>query len=331
METQNTLRETLAEAITSVETAPVETPAVEVKSEDKPTESRDRDESGRFSAKKEEVKPETQESAPVIKAPEEKPRTRPSTWKKDYWDKFDALDPDLQGYINQRETEYKTGVSTYRAEAENARQLNEAIAPFMPALQQHNIEPTQWIRNLGNAHQTLALGSPSQKLHMFQQLARDYGVDLSGVAYSEPPQVDPNSQWLMQQVQTLSQDLNSFKFQKEQAEQTAMQNEIQQFAATAPHFEMVKETMAGLLQAGLAQDLKTAYDKAVRLSDEAWQAEQDRLSSQSTQQQIAVAQKAKANAISPKSSTPSGTAKGSEGKGLREQIAAQMDAAFARV
>ena len=161
-ETQNTLRETLAEAITATETPVVETTPIE---STETRQERVRDDAGKFANKSEE-KPVTESIAhEAVEVPKS---TRPSTWKKDYWEKFDTLDPDLQGYINQRESEYKTGVSTYRAEAEKAKQLNEAIAPFIPQLQQNNIEPTQWIRNLGNAHQTLALGSPAQKMQMSQ-------------------------------------------------------------------------------------------------------------------------------------------------------------------
>lgn len=322
-ETQNTLRETLAEAITASE-------PVEVVTRIEPTETkpeRVRDEVGKFANKAEIKEPIEPSVEPVA---EIKPN-RPSTWKKELWAKFDSSDPELQSYINQRESEYKSGVSTYKAEAERAKSLNEAIAPFIPQLQQNNIEPTQWIKNLGNAHQTLALGSPAQKMQMFQKLAQDYGVDLSGVAYQEQPQIDPNTQWLTQQVQGLSQTLNSFKDQQTQAEMGQLQSEIGKFAETAPHFEMVKADMSQLLEAGLANDLQSAYNKAIRMNDEAWGAEQDRLSQASNQVQVEAAKKAKTLAFSSKSSSPTGTAKGGTGKGLREQISASLDAFSSRV
>ena len=69
-------------------------------------------------------------------------RSRPTTWKKEYlpiWDKLTAgeqLTPEeslkLAEYSNQRESEYKKGVSTYKQEADNAKSLVEAIAPFVP-------------------------------------------------------------------------------------------------------------------------------------------------------------------------------------------------------
>ena len=329
MSEQTTLRDQLASAVDTFE---AEQPVEIVKAEpvEEPVKSeptRVRDAVGKFAAAVKEVAPVEAIAEPIEAI---KPN-RPSTWKKEYWEKYDTLDPDLQGYINQRENEYKTGVSTYRAEAEKARQLNEAIAPFLPALQQNNIEPTAWIKNLGSAHQTLALGSPSQKYEMFQRLARDYGIDLSGNGQSiEQPPADQQTQWLTQQVNALSQNWDSFQNKQQVSEQQVLQSEISTFADKNPHFETVRDTMAGLLQAGMAQDLQTAYDKAIRLNDDVWQQEQTRSTNTGIQAQVAAAAKAKTLAISPKSATPSG-GKTSDGKGLREQLRAQFDAVASRV
>lgn len=74
--------------------------------------------------------PSTHEEAKES-AEEVKPVTRPSTWKKEYvqiWDKMEAGEQiskedftKFAEYANQRESEYKKGVSTYKAEADRAR------------------------------------------------------------------------------------------------------------------------------------------------------------------------------------------------------------------
>ena len=91
-----------------------------------------------------------------------------------------------------------------------------------------------------------------------------------------------------------------------------------------PHFEVVREDMAQLLERGLAQDLESAYAKAVRMNDEVFQLEQERLLNQakkeaSKAQQVA---KAKAAAVSPKSVTPSGVVNKVDTKDRRSVIAA---------
>lgn len=268
-----------------------------------------RDEKGRFAPKADEqpVKVEaSQEAATTPPEPVVEARKPPSSWKKEYWEAYQKLDPQVAEYINQRESQFANGVSTYKQEAERARELNEAIAPFAQDLQTHGIHPAQWVRNLGAAHQTLVRGTPEQKLQVFQKLAQDYGIPLQAIQSGE---VDPVMQYvapLQQTVQELRGQLNNWQQQQQQQEQTALQREIQDFAAAHESFELVKETMAGLLQSGLAPDLKSAYDKALRLNDEAWQAEQHRKAEAEKAAAAAKVAQARAKVISPKSATPTG-------------------------
>jgi hypothetical protein len=130
----------------------------------------------------------------------------------------------------------------------------------------------QWIQNLGNAHRTLALGSPEQKLQMFAKLATDYGVPMQA---HHGGQVRPavfacDAERLNAPTQSLRRS------RRQSAEQARMQQEIQAFKANAPHFEAVKGDMASSYRAASSSDLKTAYDKAIRLHDDLWQQEQAR-------------------------------------------------------
>ena len=85
-------------------------------------------------------KDEAQEAAEEVK-----PVSRPSTWKKEYvqiWDKMEKGEQiskedftKFAEYANQRESEYKKGVSTYKAEADRAKSYEEAIAPYAQELQ----------------------------------------------------------------------------------------------------------------------------------------------------------------------------------------------------
>jgi hypothetical protein len=92
---------------------------------------------------------------------------------------------------------------------------------------------------------------------------------------------------------------------------------------------MVREDMAQLLERGLANDLETAYAKAVRMNDEAYKLEQDKLlksagNQASKAQQVA---KAKATAVSPRSSTPSGQVSKTDAKDRRSVLMAQLSEA----
>jgi hypothetical protein len=319
-----------------------------------PEESNDRDEKGRFKSKSEE--PSSQDNTnqePELVAEDstevEADVKRPTTWKKEYveiWDKMEKGEPlkkedfvKFAEYANQREAEYKRGVSAYKAEADNARQLTEAIGPFVPELQKHGIHPVSWIQNLGRAHYTLANGTYDQKIQMFHRLAQDYGVQLNSDSLQMPEQayVDPYQQQLMQQLQATQQQVAQLSQIREQEENARLMNEISRVSSNKerfPHFDMVREDMAQLLERGLAQDLESAYAKAVRMNDEAYKLEQDKLL-KSTNTQASKAQqvaKAKATAVSPKSVTPSGQVSKADAKDRRSLLMAQLaDAEGGRV
>ena len=314
-----------------------------------------RDEKGRFKSKQEETSSQDntdQEPELVAEASDadEKPEIKqPTTWKKEYrdvWEKMRGGKPldeaefaKFAEYANQRESEYKNGVSVYKKEADNARELTNAIGPFIPELQKHGISPSAWINNLGRAHYTLANGTHEQKLNAFNRLAQDYGIQLNQDALQMPEQayVDPYQQQLMQQLQATQQQVQQLSAIREQEENARLTQEISRVSSDKerfPHFEMVREDMAQLLERGLAPNLETAYAKAVRMNDEAYKLEQEKLlKSASTQaskaQQVA---KAKATAVSPRSVTPSGQVKSTDAKDRRSLLMANLaDAEGGRV
>jgi len=327
------------EQVESLDVAPVDDIAIEAKA--------DRDESGRFKSKEEAPKMEREnptdqpevESEPVEAAPA---LQRPSTWKKEYmpiWDKLEkgeALSKEesrkLAEYSNQRESEYKKGVSTYKAEAERARQLEEAINPFVPELQQQGISPAAWINNLGRAHMVLTKASYNDRVQMFHKLAQDYGIQLNASGEMVQQPTDQYSQQLMQQLQQMNSEVGAIKSRFQQEEDQRLSAEIGKYSSNVekyPHFEALREDMAQLLELGKAQDLESAYKYALRLNDDVWQQEQERLLSQAKhdavkQQQIA---KAKSAAVSVRSTTPSGKVQdGVDAKDRRAVLAAQMEA-----
>jgi hypothetical protein len=269
---------------------------------------------------------------------EEPKPIRPTTWKKEYlpiWDKIqngEELSSDERKkhleYLNQRESEYKKGVNTYKAEADRFKPLDEAIAPFRDHLRQQNINEAQWINNLGRAHMILSQAPPEQKIQMFHRLAQDYGIQLNQ-GQMQKQQIDPYTQQLMQQLQHMNQEVGTIKSRYEQEENNRLMSEINRVATNVekfPHFESVRETMAQLLEKGYAQDLEGAYAKAVRLQDDVWELERERLLKQgSTQSQAQRVAKAKSTALSPRSVTPSGLSSTVDKKDRRSVIEEQLN------
>ena len=316
------------------------------------SEETSRDEKGRFKAQEASTDQDSAEESDMVgqdsDVPDEEIK-RPTTWKKEYvdvWNKMQEGKPldkaefaKFAEYANQRESEYKKGVSAYKAEADNARQLTEAIGPFVPELQQQGIHPVAWINNLGRAHMILSKAPYQEKVQMFHRLAQDYGIQLNQDALQMPEQayVDPYQQQLMQQLQATQQQVYQLSAIREQEENARLTQEISRVSSDKerfPHFDMVREDMAQLLERGLAPNLETAYAKAVRMNDEAYKLEQEKLlksaSSQASKaQQVA---KAKATAVSPRSVTPSGQVSKTDAKDRRSLLMANLaDAEGGRV
>ena len=197
---------------------------------------------------------------------------------------------------------------------------------------------------LAQSDQTLRFGTQQQKLQMFAKLAQDYQIPIQDMLV----QGEDGKVYLNQQYQTQQQPAQQpGTLTRQEADQmfndklTRMQwaSAIQNFATAKddkgnpkyPHFkeERVRRDMDGLLRAGLAPDLQTAYDKATRMHDDIWQAEQaaKQAAAQKAQLEAQAKQvaKAKATAASVRSATPSGEA-GAKPKGIRASIEAAVDA-----
>lgn len=317
---QTTLRDALTSAVEAHE-ASAETAVQEVTK----TESVDasRDEKGRFASKQaepEQTMVQQANDAPIVKP-------RPSSWKKDYEEHWTKLDPTLQDYINQRESDYAKGVSAYKQNYEAVAPIYEAMQPFLPLLQQHNMQPNQWISNLGNAHKTLVEGTPEAKLQAFARLASDYGVPLQALTGQ---QYDPQQSQFLSEFNSLKSELAAFKQAQEQRESMTLQQEIESFQKDAPYFDEVRETMATLLQSGVAQDLKSAYDKAIRLNDDIWQkqqAEAQQAKAQAdVQTQVQKAAEAKAKTVSTRSNSPTAIMTSGNSKDRRSVLAEAVEA-----
>jgi hypothetical protein len=283
-----------------------------------------RDDSGKYVPAKDKSE---EGQNPEVKAdlPQRKP---PSSWKKDYWGHWDKVvsNPELSpmaDYIEQRESEYAKGVSTYRDEAMKAKALQDVIAPFIPDMQRHGIAPEVEIRNLLSAHHTLVSASPQDKLQMFARLAMEYGVPLQAITGQ---QYDPQSAQIMQEVSNMRSQLGKLHQTQQQREQLEIASSIEAFKAEHEHFDVLREAMAGLLQAGVAQDLKTAYDKALRLNDDIFKADQAKQAQAAEKARLAKLAEKKATAVSTKSSAPTAQrGKAVSGNDLRSLLGAAFD------
>ena len=324
------IRTALEDAFKDAEAPEVEAKPVEAQEtvQDAP-EQRARDDAGRFAAKVQDA-PITAPEA--TQAPEPIPeRKAPSSWKPDAqtaWlkaDRGEALTPAevkmLALEAERREGDFHKGVAEFKTHSERARAYDAAIAPYRDTIKSLGVDEATAIGALLKADHTLRYADPATKAQYFATLARQYGIDMGQV--SEPPQVDAQTQYLMQQLNELRQTQQSWQNSIQQQERMRAEQEVAQFSTGKPHLDAVREDMAKLMETGVATSLQDAYDRAVWMRPDVRQTliEQERQEAQRKATEQATLNRARSAAVSVKGSSPAGAAQPSN-QSLRDTIAA---------
>lgn len=315
------------------EQAPVENATVETQTESA-ADIAVRDEKGRFSPKA----TEPTETAPEVTAPVETLPTRkaPSSWKPAAQEAFLKADRGepltaeeiklLTAEAERRESDFHRGVSEFKSHSERAKAYDVAIAPYQQHLQRLGVDAPTAINALMQADVTLRTGDPITKANYFAQLAREYGIDLNQV--QQPQNVDPQTQYLMQQLNELRQNQQMWQNQIQQQEQMKAQQELQSFSnAEKPHFDAVRNDMADLLETGKAKTLQDAYDMAVWMRPDIRQTLIDTQLADVQKKALAQAQaqRVKTASVSVKGSSPASSGNQPVNGSVEDILRAQFD------
>ena len=282
-----------------------------------------RDDKGRF--KKAESNPvesaETQDQAGTVEA--SAPARNPwASWKKEAQTTLSQLPPETQRMIQEREEQFHKGIEQYKADAYQGRTLGKAVAPHMEYLQQIGVQPDQAITTLIQTEKVLRTADPQTKTQMFMKLAHDYGVDVNSL--TNVP-FDPYKYQLEQQLAQQQAALQQLQQSRQIAEEAQLGQTIEQFAQQHEYFDEVRETMADLLDKGLASDLNDAYSKAIRLNDDVFSRANTPTQTNPVQRANNAAKAAKAAAVQVKGS-PTGGMRPTEAKTTEEAVRQAMAA-----
>lgn len=300
-----------------------------------------RDEQGKFATPEKAAPKASKEptEAPATQTEEPVWRKPPASWKKDYHEAWQKADDKLKEYAWQREEQMRKGVEPLLTKAQFADAMQEAINPFLNTINGLGIKPEKAVQSLMQADHFLRYAQPQQKTQYLMNLARQYGIDLAGqapVQQGQPQQgaIDPNLYNLYNELTSVKGQLTSFQQMQEQQQNQAMYGEIERFAQKAQHFEDARPTMIQLLNSGMAQDLEEAYDKAIRLNPDLFNAVNEARQAEEAAKKSAelnrAAKNARAAAVSVRSSTP-GTNTAPKAQDRRSLLAEQFDGLADRV
>lgn len=262
---------------------------------------------------------------PEEKPEVEKPRNPFASWKKEAQTALASLDPSIQKMIEERESQFHKGIEKYKGDAQVGKKFSAAVSQHKEYLDYLQVSPEHAFDKLIQTEKLLRTGDAQQKSQMFLKMAHDYGIDLNQLTQTP---FDPERHRIESELNALKQQFQSVSQSRQIAEEAQLGQTIQGFAQQHEYFEDVRETMADLLDRGLANDLDDAYAKAVRLNDDVFNkvySQQNSGVNSQVQRADQAAKAAKAAAVSVKGS-PTGVTRAPEPKSTEEAVRAAMAA-----
>lgn len=182
------------------------------------------------------------------------------------------------------------GIEQYKGDANAFKEVKSALGRLDAELQQLNIAPHQFVKQMADTHVFLA----DQRIPADQRLAgaitllRNYGLELpkAGATPSDPatpPYEDPEVKALREQVQALQSKQSETERNQSQTLRQQQERDLKAWAEDGkhPYFYDVADQMAILIKgSGGTMDRQTAYDQAMRLNPVTWAKEQERIATE---------------------------------------------------
>ena len=284
---RKSLEEQLGEVYDKVQSgAPVETAPETTPEPETTTTATERDEQGKFKAKSDEQAAET---APPLDEPkkdtgkDDEAGSKPSTVEatvtaiaapvslpeaaKAEWSK---TPPAIQQAMLKRENDIARYVQQTSGQIKAFEAINQQIEPMRKELESFYGDVPTALKTLFSISD-YATKSPYEYVRWF---AQQRGLDAQQIMNvfagghapaSAQPAYNPQIAALSQEVMQLKEHRQQQEQQRTAAEDAAAAKAISEFIANPAnkYQEQVREDMAALLSAGLAQDLQDAYDQAI--------------------------------------------------------------------
>lgn len=195
----------------------------------------------------------------------------PNSWNASEREEFKKCTPLAQQAILRRENEHQRLMAETTDVRKFASEFVTVINPYEAYLNSIGVPALAAVKDLMNTAYAIKTGDAQTKARMFAQMITHNNIDVSLVDQylsNQPPPVDP-------QTASLQRELNEIKqWRDQQVQSTQHQSDqninqtIESFASDPANefFSDVIGDMQVLLNAGRANDLKSAYDMACRMN-----------------------------------------------------------------
>lgn len=258
IEQPKSMDDTIRESLRAIQSRDEPEQATETPEAPEEKAQRIRDEKGKFAAK---------ETAQVAEPAAIDQPSPPNTWKKEAHQAWIKADPIIRAEVERREADFHRGIEQYKGKAQFGESIERAMAPYQDIMRSLGVTPDKAVGELMAADKRLRSGDISY----FVGLADAYKFDRAQLAQifsgqrPQQQQIDPNLDAVQQRVRQLEGYIQQRTMMEQQQEEATLNSEVSAFASdpSHSHFESVRDDMAALLQAGVAKDLKDAYEQAI--------------------------------------------------------------------
>lgn len=213
-------------------------------------------------------------AAPVAAGISLDPSKPPQGWRPEVKEKWSSLPEDIRQEIVRREEDSAKGVAKLRQQFEPATKVFESVAQHQQYFEHIQREPAEYLQEVIQIEQTIALGNPAQKMQALLELGDRYGVPLRQVidsamggklndvlqqshhVHKTPAQLPPE----------VARELHELRQARQEMVEQAAAKEYEAFVSDpnrCPFIDEAAGDMADLLEKGLCSSYEEAYDMAV--------------------------------------------------------------------
>lgn len=187
----------------------------------------------------------------------------PKTYRKEYWETFKALPPEMRQYLHERESETEKGFSRVNNELQNKKWLDELASARGEQFSQYGYKDArEWIEDIAGVYDALEQ-NPQETL---TRLAETYGVD-----FNNNQGGDAKENVLVKRLAALEQTILTQQQEMDLQKSAKAQSVLADFTSAIdetgnpkyPHFEQVRQEMKKYLVSGVSTSLEDAYERAV--------------------------------------------------------------------
>lgn len=277
------IRDTMREVVTGASQDAVESPSVQVEETPAP----------QINQGDEQVSEGTEGAAQAPAAIQ-----APISWSDQDKQTFAKLPPEAQNIISRRESERDRFVNQKSDELSRVKQeygaVDSALSDINHVLRQNNMTSAQAVKELVDLYKNFT----QDPVGYLQRAAQSAGIDLHKLATGQLDTTQIQQQTLQAKIAELENRLNQTSSREEVQQNQYAQAEIDKFTGRPEnkHFDSVREDMILLLNAGKAQTLEDAYDKACRLNPDIFEQIQKEKAKEKAKQLNDNAQNAKSKA-----------------------------------